>query len=214
MRSTPTTQCPTCQKSLSADEIFCEQCSTINPMVRDFLENNPKPQPQDYQSINSKCPYCNKKQHSRIIDEFSFRKICTPIQYCKKCGGYFLQNKELEWSVIAPSYKSTKYLLTDLLFKNEQNIIEMLVDTPLICIAVSILYLLLNYPIGFLWLKLTLPKSIQHSNLRLQQNPDYPKILADMGYGGYLDERYRSLINYSPKTQTFKEFLKEAFTLD
>ena len=209
-----TTPCPNCGEPLSADVIFCEHCFTLNPMVREFLERNPKPYPKDYMTVDSTCPYCSKRQRNRVIDEFLTKNICTPIHRCKKCGGYFVQTKGLEWSVAPSSFRSKKWLLTDLLIKNEYNIIEIFVDTPLICAVAAFLYLLLNFPIGFLWLHFTLPKAIRKSNLRLEQNPDYPQILASMGYGGYMDEKYDAPHCPPPKRQTFKEFLKEAFTFD
>ena len=124
MSPTPTTQCPTCGEPLSTDEIFCNHCFTMNPMVREFLKNNPKQHSKDYMTVDSTCPYCSKRQSNRVIDEFLTTRICTPIQRCKKCGGYFVQTKGLEWCVAPSSFRSQKRLLTDLLIKNEYNIIE------------------------------------------------------------------------------------------
>lgn len=117
MTNISTTFCPTCGSTISADDIFCNSCFTMNPMVRDFLERNPKPYPKDYMTVDSTCPYCSKRQRNRVIDEFLTKNICTPIHRCKKCGGYFVQTKGLEWSVAPSSFRSKKWLLTDLLIK-------------------------------------------------------------------------------------------------
>ena len=50
--------------------------------------------------------------------------------------------------------------------------------------------------------------------LRLENNSDYPKILADMGYGFALDTKYHNLIKYPKQKLTMKEILKEAVTFD
>ena len=209
-----TTLCPRCGEALSADVIFCEHCFTMNPMVRDFLENNPKQHPKDYLTVDSTCPLCGKKQHRRVIDEYLLIKLRTPIRRCKKCGGYFTQVNGLEWCVAPKESKRKSRLLTELLIRNELNILEAMIDTPLAYGVTALLYLLLHYPIGFLWLSFTLPKAIRDSDLRLAHNPDYPQILANMGYSSYMDEKYNILFDSPPKKQSFKDFLKEAFTFE
>ena len=209
-----TTPCPNCGEPLSTDVIFCEHCFTMNPMVREFLKNNPKQHPIDYLTLDSTCPLCGKNQPKRVIDQYLPKKLRTPIHHCKKCDGYYVKPGTLEWCVAPSASKRKMHLLNDLLGRNELNIMLALIDSPLICAATAFLYLLLHYPIGILWLSFSLPKGIRASDLRLKHNRDYPQILASMGYGAYMDEQYNTLSDTPPKKQSIKEFLKEAFTFD
>ena len=212
MATIPGTPCPGCGEALSADDIFCKHCFTMNPMVRNFLNHNPKQHPKDYLTVDSTCPYCGKGQPKRVIDEYLPQKIRTPIHRCKKCSGYYANPDSLEWCVAPPASKKKFRLLNELLVRNEYNIVETLIDSPLVCAVTAFLYLLLHYPLWLLWLSFTLPKAIRNSNLRLERNPDYPQILSIMGYGIYMDENYNTLFDAPPQKQSFKDFLKEAFT--
>ena len=203
MTQTSTTSCPGCGIALSADVIFCEHCFTLNPMVRDFLERNPKPHPKDYLTVDSSCPHCNKKTSSRHKSLKQHPLIHTPIRFCQKCGGYYLRHGALEWSVIPHSSKSQLHLLTTLFIKIELSIFHLLREVPLLCAIAVLSHLLLHLPIGYLYLHFTLPKAIHESNLRLERNPDYPQTLAKMGYAEDMQEK-----------QSLREFLKEAFTFD
>lgn len=214
MNHTSAISCPGCGELLSSDDIFCPYCFAMNPLVRDFLKNNPKQHPKDYLTLDSTCPFCGKRQPNRMIDLHLPKKLCTPIRHCKKCGGYYVRPGNVEWCVAPSAAKRKTHLLKDLLVINEFEIIDALSDSPVICAAAVFLYLLLHYPLWLLWLSFSLPKDIRSSELRLERNRDYPQILASMGYGGYMDEKYNTLFEAPPKRQSFKEFLKEAFTFD
>ena len=198
-----TTPCPCCGEALSADVIFCEHCFTMNPMVRDFLENNPKQHPKDYLTVDSTCPLCKEIFKSRYKSFKQHPLIHSPIHRCRHCGGYYLRHGAIEWSVVPRSSKSRLRLLTMLFTDIEISIFGLLREAPYLCAAAILLHLLLHLPIGSLYLHFTLPKAIRKSELRLERNPDYPEILANMGYAEDMCEK-----------QPFKEFLKDAFTFD
>ena len=198
-----TTPCPICGELLSAEDIFCKHCFTMNPMVRDFLKNNPKQAPLDYLPINSICPLCGKKTGRTRNTSNHHPLIHSPIRYCPDCGGYYLHDGANEWCVAPQSSKSKLRLLTTLFIDIELSIFHLLREAPLLCAAAILLHLLLHVPVGYLYLHFTLPKAVYESNLRLEQNPDYPQILASMGYAEHMREK-----------QPFKDFLKEAFTFE
>ena len=51
---------------------------------------------------------------------------------------------------------------------------------------------------------------------RLKRNPEYPKLLINMGYGYIMEEKYYSLCKtpLSPFKDKVKTILKDAFTFD
>ena len=200
MNRTSAIACPGCGEPLSPDDIFCSYCFAMNPMVRDFLKNNPKQHPKDYLTLDSTCPFCGKKAHNTPKHH---PLIHSPIRYCQHCKGYYLRNGAIEWCVVPQSSKSRIRLLTTLFIYVELSISALLREAPYLHAAVSLLHLILHFPIGYLYLHFTLPKAIRDSTLRLERNPDYPQILEKMGYGESMHEK-----------QPFKEFLKEAFTFD
>ena len=201
--SPTTTPCPICGELLSAEDIFCKHCFTMNPMVRDFLKNNPKQHPIDYLTIDSTCPLCGKKTRRVHNTSNHHPLIHSPIRYCLHCEGYYLRDGATEWCVAPHSSKSQLRLLTTLFIYVELSISALLREAPYLHAAVFLLHLILHLPIGYLYLRFTLPKAIRDSNLRLERNSDYPQILEKMGYGESMHEK-----------QPFKEFLKDAFTFD
>ena len=52
--------------------------------------------------------------------------------------------------------------------------------------------------------------------MRLEQNPEYPQILIDMGYGNMMSKEYHHLSKEPivSRKDKLKELLKEAFTFD
>ena len=205
--------CPTCGKVITPDEIFCNKCSTLNPSIAQYLAHASLQHPNDYTSNQFKCPHCGKKAHP-----FSMRlippQLYSPIHYCSVCNSYYLVLFFDEWSVLHPSQKKMGRLLLNRLLKNELIIHDLLEDFPPLWALTAVVYPLLHFPISFLWNRYMLKKHIPSSQQRLAVNPNYPQILADMGYGDRMDECYYPLMKFPPQKQSFKDLLKEAFTFD
>lgn len=214
--------CTGCGRQLSETEVFCEECQTISSAVTQTLADNPNKSCDDFVrrvhqyhgEYYTDCPHCGITYEDKAA-QFSL-PIYSPIVICENCHLAYLRPEKDEWSVVSLTEK-----LISLLLRNDRWMIVCL----FICIIIftmcqnferSFAIGLWGIPIAaffFYVAHLFLDqKKIQLSKKRLEQNPDYPQILADMGYGKYMSKKYHNLLKDKP--MTLKEVLKEAITFD
>lgn len=207
--------CSSCGRHLEETEVFCKDCHTISPVVNQTLHAHPKHSEYDYVrkihqhhgEIYTDCPYCENTYEEKL---YAFTlEIDSPIFICDKCHQAYLRPKKFEWSLLSPLLRVYALFLFNyrwLAFGVAISLMAMINDAwwawgiPLGALIVTILHLIFER------------KKVIHSKKRLEANPDYPKTLADMGYGERLHKKYHHLLKHPPLT--LKEVLKEAFTFD
>ena len=185
-----------------------------------MLNRNPNRHPNDYQicsaSRSYRCPHCGGFIKSNFFEKIHGVKIDTPIKRCRKCQNYYLDIYNNEWCVSSTKYKKDNYFAPWLLFLVEIYLFELASDLFSVTWALILcfIYLLLHIPIRFVLSEFASNRAKEKSAERLAKNPEYPQILADMGYGSKMDETYQALMKYPPQKITVKEVLKEAVTFD
>jgi len=213
-------KCNYCGSHMRPEDVFCKNCQTITPKVREMLARYPNKMPDEYYPhsgyIGLHCPHCNRLYQSNFRERIGGMHLRSPIQHCKKCQNYFLDNYCNEWSISSRSYKNERRFAPFLLILNEIFIIDLITNLSSISwgIFAGFVYLLIHFPLCLLWYALIINKAKKQSQLRMERNPDYPQILADMGYGPAMDKKYRHLVKYHRPKLTLKEILKDAFTFD
>ena len=210
-------KCEYCNSPMKENDVFCKSCWKITPKVQEMIDSYPNRHPNDYQIYSAdhcyRCPHCGGFYKSNFFDKIPGLKIDSPIKRCKKCHKYLLDHYNNEWSVASDKYKMHRRFSPWLLLRIEYFLIELFLSEPW-GLAVCVGYLFLHFPLCILMHNLTKRNAIKRSMLRLENNSDYPKILADMGYGFALDTKYHNLIKYPKQKLTMKEILKEAVTFD
>ena len=207
--------CTGCGRKLDETEAFCRECHTISPVVsKTFIDNPTKSGDAFVRTIHSyhgesytDCPHCGNT-YEETIASFS-PQIESPIHICEKCHQAYIRPYKYEWSVISLKSKafaiffSTKRWYAFLLAIWGIMLVtfeESLWGIPLGALLLAIVHLIFDR------------KAVRLSQKRLEQNPDYPQILVDMGYTSKLHKTYHHLLKFPPLT--LKEVLKEAFTFD
>ena len=210
-------KCEYCDRPMKENDVFCKFCWKITPKVQEMLASQPNRHPNDYQLYSTnysyRCPHCGGFYKGKFFDKIPGLKIDSPIKRCKKCRKYLLDHYNNEWSLVSNKYKTHRRFSPWLLLLIEYFLIELFYSEPW-GLAVCIGYLFLHFPLSVLAHNFTKRNAIERSTLRLENNPDYPKILADMGYGFAMDSKYHNLIKHPQQKLTIKEIIKDAFTFD
>ena len=206
--------CKHCGEALFPQDVFCNNCQTINPRVKAMLDEHPELHPADYQPIISRdrdcCPHCEAGFSSAGSGPLGL-KVGSPIIGCKHCHNFFLVHSYNEWSVSNRSYKR------NLMFGDPITITIFLVLAYGYCTGCANYWLypgLMGLYLGyrFLLFKTVHYEKIQESNLRLARNPEYPQILISMDYGKHMDQTYHSMMRFKPLT--LRDIIKDAFHFD
>ena len=198
------------------DAVFCSKCWTMTPNVGNMLAQNPNKRALDYLPVNhykgSCCPHCGNVYYRSFYEKNGGAYLRTPIKCCTSCYQYFLTPQDIEWSVASPEKKKRKYaawqsesafLVWDLAYT--------FLPESLSAVPVG-LYSLVNAAVCTFLRKNQKQERITESQLRLERNPEYPLILAKMGYIEVMDQKYHYLLNYKPTRLI--DFLKDAFTFE
>lgn len=190
--SLPKETCIHCGAPMETEEIFCASCMKITPRVQEMLDTYPDRQPHEFLSFSEadrtdfQCPHChagNIHQHTEYVH--------TPIICCPACHEYFLST-----SIPEPylNLQPSKYI--DLLTR--------IINGWLVILAVSFV---IHLP-KWLWFLITAAYTIlqyrnypkenlkryQDSKHRVDANPSYIQILADMGYLPKISPEFHSMI--------------------
>lgn len=221
-RSTSDLHCHCCGDSMLESDIFCQSCQKITPKVQEMLKRNIDKKPDYYRDIDNgykmRCPHCRALYRSSKA-LFPPERYGSSIKYCGSCHNYFLDDMYTEWSVSSHYIKFIEFFPLGFLIIFISFIFFIIGSiaygdwlmarefTVLLIVILSIrsAYVLVQH-------KIINKKIFHNSNMRLKQNPDYPQILADMGYGRYMNKKYHHLRKDKPTT--IKDFLKDAFTFD
>ena len=222
-KQTSSIHCHHCGSPMLESDVFCENCWKITPKVQKMLDHNSDKKPDFYHALDNgyklRCPhcknfYCQSRTHSSIT-------LDPPIIYCPKCKQYFIDTIYFEWSVASLLVKFEDFYIIPLW--NYLFFIPILIS----CIVNRDWFILQD--IGFLflvysvlrliWNKTVKRKRIHKSYMRLEQNPEYPQILIDMGYWKMMSKEYHHLskepiIPPKDKLKNFIKFIKDAFTFD
>ena len=221
-RSESSIHCYHCGEPMLESDVFCENCWKITPKVQEMLNKQPNRSQSSYsfisQGYNKRCPHCK-----RIFDKLgsypnSNLYLDSPIRYCLHCHQYFIDFINYEWSVCKLSFKLKKLSKPLLLFLF---LAQFFCYAPesfgwwqqiLIIGKFTFIYLFLFLGWYFIFRR----KKHTFSSKRLEINPEYPKILMDMGYEIMMDKKYYHLskIPIVSLKDTAKELLKDAFTFD
>ena len=189
------TSCHACGYRILPHEVFCPNCHKISPKLIIALRNQPNLRYLDYVLANDRsrlrCPFCQRSYGSFLATPIS-NELSSPIQRCR-CGNYIMNNHYIEWSVV-PSGRKIKYFLFGDSFKLIFGLLLLYSATTLFSgehIACSLLLLFCALVLRCIWLKVITVFDIHASQERLRVNPEYPKILAHMGYK-HLDAQYKN----------------------
>lgn len=219
-------QCNYCGEPILERDVFCKNCQTITPKVQEMLDRNPDKKPDFYCNLDSgyklRCPHC-RTFHRYPRRYYAPNNFGTPIIYCTHCHNYFLDRAYIEWSVAPFFIKCQEFFsIGHLIFYLSffLIIISSITDGDWL-IAHDFTFLLLillgiHFSFALTRYIVLKRKTFREANMRLQQNPDYPQILINMGYGKMMDKKYHHLskeIILSRKDKV-KELLKDAFTFD
>lgn len=213
-------KCEYCNSTMNESDIFCKSCWKITPKVREMLNQQPNRHPNNYQiystSYSYRCPHCDRIIKSTLFEKIPGLKIDTPIKRCKKCHNYYLDTYNIEWSVSSTEYVSNHYFAPWLLFLIEIYLFDFVselfsVPWAFVC---CFIYLILHFPIRLLLSEFAQKRAKERSQKRLEQNPEYPQLLADMGYEEKMEEKYRTMMKHPSRKSTLKEIIKDAFTFD
>ena len=220
-RQASSIHCHHCGAPMLESDVFCENCWKITPKVQEMLDSHPDRNPEFYSNLNYKnnnhCPHCKDfYRNGRTID--STLSLGVPIQYCSQCHQYFLDSWLIEWSV------SSFFVKSELFSSIGLWVHLLLIPAPFCCFAYKNWYALLGIMIlsticfssRLIWYKTEKKKKIHESYTRLSQNPEYPKILIDMGFVNRMDKKYyhlskKPVVSLKDKVKTI---LKDAFTFD
>ena len=213
-------KCNYCGSHMRPEDVFCKNCQTITPKVREMLARYPNKMPDEYYPHSGHkgllCPHCRSKYLPNLATVTYGSHLGSPIRCCTKCKNYILDLQYVEWSIANNKFRkrccSTLSIFlcsTLLVFVSMAFYFSMLV-----ALMAAIVYIAMYIILSIIWHKIANIEIIESSYLRLKRNPDYPQILADMGYGPAMDEKYRHLVKYHRPKLTLKEILKDAFTFD
>lgn len=206
--------------TLGETSVFCEICGHISPAVHENIRQNPQKKSLDYIGVLCDhhghqyidCPHCGNVYYRSFYEKNGGAYLRTPIKCCTSCYQYFLTPQDIEWSVASPEKKKRKYaawqsesafLVWDLAYT--------FLPESLSAVPVG-LYSLVNAAVCTFLRKNQKQERITESQLRLERNPEYPLILAKMGYIEVMDQKYHYLLNYKPTR--LSDFLKDAFTFE
>ena len=211
-RKKATSVCHSCGAAMLPEDVFCAHCQTMVPNVQQMLDKYPQKKPEDYlvqTKSKQRCPHCNGV-YSKRVGGTGGLNLHTPIICCRHCREYFLDELYNEWSVAGRRYRMIK------IFFEPLGVSSILYFGGWL-IAVSKwyfigLFLALYIIACLIWYNIATTAAIQESQLRLERNPEYPLILAKMGYIEVMDQKYHYLLNYKPTR--LSDFLKDAFTFE
>lgn len=180
-----TVECHHCKSHFSVEKAFCPNCQTISPKVLETYNKYPKKHYLDFTEdiVNRdyvRCPHC--KLRKRGSSSWSPRKITTPLCLCKGCYEFYTDRGCYEWSVISSFRKILFFIIGDMwpiyfifgLF----TCYSIIGQSLLLSIGIFIVLIFTR----ILWFKLIVSFDIRESEARLKANPNYPLLLANMGY--------------------------------
>ena len=186
-------ECSHCQTHFPPNVAFCPNCQTISPKVLESYNKYPQKHYLDFTEdiVNSeyvRCPHCKVLKHGS--SSWLPARINSPFFCCGNCNEFYTQRGCYEWSVISTLRKIQFCFIGGEwpiyfffgLFICYSNAGQSL---PF---AIALFILLISLRI--LWIRGILSFDIRASKNRLKANPEYPKILADMGYE-ILDDKYK-----------------------
>lgn len=178
----PTTLCPHCSTPVSSKQLFCNNCHTMSHKIKDVFIKFPKNHHLDFVERKNNgyrhCPHCNEI----TIRTFGiFPSMGIPIRICGNCQNIYLSNLYCEWSMTTITNKIIMCIFDGphlilyvlLLFQ----MLEQTLPISICIISLSIIVFL-----RVLWFFIITIDTIRESEARLKANPEYPQILADMGY--------------------------------
>ena len=187
-RGSYTDSCQNCGSHLMYDQPFCSKCYKLSHKIQETLDRYPAKKYLDFvvetDGDRSYCPHC-KEYYSHRGEYPSF--IDTPLHCCKSCKNYFIDRSFCEWPLISPWKKFVvcfgSFFCIFAVFCTFAAAYQMR-SLPL---AVGLLIVL--FFLRVIWLHLTIKDNISASIRRVKANPDYPQLLADMGYS-VMDKKY------------------------
>lgn len=218
--------CHHCGSPMLESDIFCENCWKITPNVNKTLSSHPNRKREFYSDLGNefklRCPHCNSfYRYAKRL--YASNTLGSPIKYCTHCHNYFLDYAYTEWSVTPFSVKFLDFfsiwhllvylaiflLIVSCALEGDWFIVPDLTILLLALICIHSAFVLVRC-------KLTDKKSFHESTMRLEQNPEYPQILIDMGYGNMMSKEYHHLSKEPivSRKDKLKELLKDAFTFD
>ena len=218
-RRTSSIHCHHCGSPILESDVFCENCWKITPKVQEMLDVHPKRAPEFYTKVlyrgKKRCPHC-KVIYQHHEDRYVNRHHGIPIRYCTHCHQYFLEFIAYEWSVCKTFFKFSKsaerlflsfyFSYFFFIFPESVNLQEDLFLFVKYCVISTAIY--------FAWHFAFIRRKQTESCIRLKRNPEYPKLLINMGYGYMMSEKYYPLCKATliPLKDNIKNLLKDAFT--
>ena len=190
-------QCQYCGQGMFSTEAFCPHCYRISHRVYKTIEKYPQKHHLDF-TLDFKdrftyCPHCGSSTRS---NHSSPTHLTTPIQSCRKCNDFYVDYSCYEWSVISPIRKIGFYFRGG----NFGPGFLILLVWCFYCITfgqdIPFLFVIILSTIilRIIWMKVISFEDMQESQTRLKNNPEYPQILADMGYIDLMDPKYIALL--------------------
>lgn len=190
----PTTLCLHCGIPVSSKQLFCSNCHTMSPKIKDVFIKFPKKHHLkhhlDFAERKNKgyrhCPHCDE---ITIRTYGIFPSMGIPVRICGNCQNIYLSDLYCEWSmatitdkIIMCIFDGPHLILYVLL------LFQMLEQT--LPISIGLISLAVIVFLRVVWFFTISIFDIRESEARLKANPEYPKILVDMGYQ-ILDKRYK-----------------------
>ena len=220
-RQASSIHCHHCGAPMLESDVFCENCWKITPKVQEMLDSHPDRNPEFYTKVlyrgKKRCPHC-KEIYQHDQDRYVNRYHGIPIRHCNHCHQYFLEFIAYEWSVCKTLFKFRKIaerLLVSFYFSSFFFIFPESVNLQE-DLFLFVKYCVISTAIYFAWHFAFIRRKQTESCMRLKRNPEYPKLLINMGYGYIMEEKYYSLCKtpLTPFKDKVKTILKDAFTFD
>ena len=176
--SPPKASCSCCGRLMAEDEIFCRDCYTLIPRVKQMLDLYPERHRLYYIAESRRnahtCPHCATKH---IVPN---KKIMyTPVMFCPNCKEYFLSGVRREIHIMMSFTKIYPILISLVL---SYIVFCCIINALNPTLKMGVIILLASYAITIPFVIWVYLRQKRRSALRFEKNPEYLQILYDLGY--------------------------------
>ena len=190
--TSPTTSCSHCGTPLSSEQLFCNNCFTMSHKVKDVFIKFPQKHHLDFAEIENKghrhCPHCDK---ITITTYGIIPNMGIPVRVCNSCHNVYISTLYCEWSMASITNK-----ILMCIFDGPHIMLYILLPFGILDqslpIHIGLISLAIVIALRIIWFFTITVFAVRESEARLTANPEYPKILADMGYA-HFSPQYKNL---------------------
>lgn len=109
--------CTLCGNGLLERQLFCSNCHTISPKVKDTLDRFPHKVYLDFAEDITRhhilCPHCNEILRTKISPSIGWASLGIPLHFCVNCQNVHLRSNACEWFGLPLQKKYSSAFLMD-----------------------------------------------------------------------------------------------------